>query len=228
MVAAGYNVAAMSNKSISMPEALYEYTLENWLREPELLRELRDETKSLPNHNMQISPDQGQLMGVLAKMIGAKSYLEVGVFTGYSCLSVALALPPEGKVVACDVSEEFTSVAKRYWKKAGVDGKIDLRLAPGVETLDQLIHEGRSFDMAFIDADKPNYLNYYERCLRLVRPGGVILIDNVLWDGKVADVDERSPETEVIRGVNRMLLGDERVDLALIPIADGLTIARVR
>ncbi|MEZ0324551.1 MAG: class I SAM-dependent methyltransferase [Fimbriimonas sp.] len=218
----------MSNKSISMSDALYEYTIENWLREPEILRELREETKSLPNHNMQISPDQGQLMGVVAKLIGATSYLEVGVFTGYSSLSVALALPPDGTVVACDVSEEFTSVARRYWKKAGVDGKIDLRLAEGVVTLDALIREARQFDMAFIDADKPNYLNYYERCLRLVRQGGLILIDNVLWSGKVADVDDRQEETEVIRGVNRMLLGDERVDLALIPIADGLTVARVR
>ncbi len=218
----------MSNKSISMPDALYEYTIENWLREPEILRQLREETRTLPNHNMQISPDQGQLMGVLAKLIGAKNYLEIGVFTGYSSLSVALALPTDGKVVACDVSEEFTSVARRYWKKAGVESKIDLRLGEGVETLDVLIHEGRSFDMAFIDADKPNYLNYYERCLRLVRPGGLILIDNVLWDGKVAEVEDVEENTEVIRGVNRVLLGDERVDLALIPIADGLTVARVR
>jgi predicted O-methyltransferase YrrM len=218
----------MSNKSIAMPDALYEYILENWLREPELLRELRAETAHMPNHGMQISPDQGQLMGVLARLIGAKTYLEVGVFTGYSSLSVALALPEDGKVVACDVSEEFTAVARRYWKKAGVEHKIDLKIAPAVETLDQLIHQSRSFDMAFIDADKPNYLNYYERCLRLVRPGGMILIDNVLWSGKVADPSDTDEQTEVIRGVNRMLHGDERVDLALIPIADGLTVARVR
>ncbi len=218
----------MANKSISMPDALYEYTIENWLREPEILRELREETKSLPNHNMQISPDQGQLMGFLAKLIGAKTYLEVGVFTGYSSLSVALALPDDGAIVACDVSEEFTSVARRFWKKAGVERKIDLRLAEGTVTLDALIRDGRVFDMAFIDADKPNYLNYYERCLRLVRKGGLILIDNVLWDGKVADIDDKEENTEVIRGVNRMLHGDERVDLALIPIADGLTVARVR
>jgi predicted O-methyltransferase YrrM len=218
----------MSNKTMPMTDALYEYTLENWLREPELLRQLREETSHMPNHGMQISPDQGQLMGVLARLIGARSYLEVGVFTGYSSLSVALALPDNGRVVACDVSEEFTSVARRYWQKAGVAGKIDLILGPGTETLDRLIVEGRTFDMAFIDADKPNYLNYYERCLRLVRSGGLILVDNVLWSGKVAEAAEMDEQTEMMRGFNRMLHGDERIDLALIPIADGLTVARVR
>jgi caffeoyl-CoA O-methyltransferase len=221
-------MAAMSNKSISMPDGLYEYTLENWLREPELLRELREETSHLPNHNMQISPDQGQLMGVLAQLFGVKRYLEIGVFTGYSSLSIALSLPADGRVVACDVSEEFTAVAQKYWKRAGVQSKIDLRIGPAIETLDGLLAEKQTFDLAFIDADKPNYLNYYERCLRLVRPGGVILIDNVLWDGKVADASDREEMTEFIRGVNRFLHEDERIDLALIPVADGLTVARVR
>lgn len=218
----------MSNKSISMPDALYQYTLDNWLREPALLRELREETAKMPNHNMQISPDQGQLMGVLTKLFGIRRYLEIGVFTGYSSLSVAMNLPEDGKVVACDVSHEFTNTARKYWHKAGVDGKVDLRVGPAIDTLDKLIQEGQTFDMAFIDADKQNYLNYYERCLQLVRPGGAILIDNVLWDGKVADSEVNDDMTEFIRGVNRVLHQDERVDLALIPVADGLTIARVR
>jgi len=218
----------MANKSISVTDPLYDYMLENWLREPELLRRLREETAKMPNAGMQISPDQGQLMGVLTRLFGVKSYLEIGVFTGYSSLSVALAMPEDGQIVACDVSEEFTSTARRYWQEAGVAGKVDLRLAPGVESLDALISEGRTFDMAFIDADKPGYPNYYERCLNLVRRGGAILIDNVLWSGKVADPTAHDESTDLIRKFNKTLHQDERVDLALIPIADGLTVARVR
>jgi predicted O-methyltransferase YrrM len=213
----------MSNKTVPMTDALYEYVLENWLREPELLARLRRETAAMPNANMQISPDQGQLMRLLARVLGVRRYLEVGVFTGYSSLSVALGMPDDGRIVACDVSEEFTSVARRYWNEAGVAGRIDLRLAPGVDTLDALLGEGAEFDMAFIDADKPNYPHYYERCLQLVRPGGLILIDNVLWDGKVADSGVQDESTNAMREFNRKLAEDERVDIALIPIADGLT-----
>jgi predicted O-methyltransferase YrrM len=213
----------MSNKTVPMTDALYEYVLENWLREPELLARLRRETAAMPNANMQISPDQGQLMRLLARVLGVRRYLEVGVFTGYSSLSVALGMPDDGRIVACDVSEEFTSVARRYWNEAGVAGRIDLRLAPGVDTLDALLGEGAEFDMAFIDADKPNYPHYYERCLQLVRPGGLILIDNVLWDGKVADSGVQDESTNAMREFNRKLAEDKRVDIALIPIADGLT-----
>jgi predicted O-methyltransferase YrrM len=213
----------MSNKTVPMTDALYEYVLENWLREPELLARLRRETAAMPNANMQISPDQGQLMRLLARVLGVRRYLEVGVFTGYSSLSVALGMPDDGRIVACDVSEEFTSVARRYWNEAGVADRIDLRLAPGVDTLDALLGEGAEFDMAFIDADKPNYPHYYERCLQLVRPGGLILIDNVLWDGKVADAGVQDESTNAMREFNRKLAEDKRVDIALIPIADGLT-----
>jgi predicted O-methyltransferase YrrM len=213
----------MSNKTVPMTDALYEYVLENWLREPELLARLRRETAAMPNANMQISPDQGQLMRLLARVLGVRRYLEVGVFTGYSSLSVALGMPDDGRIVACDVSEEFTSVARRYWNEAGVAGRIDLRLAPGVDTLDALLGEGAEFDMAFIDADKPNYPHYYERCLQLVRPGGLILIDNVLWDGKVADSSVQDESTNAMCEFNRKLAEDKRVDIALIPIADGLT-----
>jgi predicted O-methyltransferase YrrM len=218
----------MSNKTIPMTDALYEYVVANWVREPDVLRQLRDETASLPNAGMQISPDQGQLMSVLVKLLGVDTYLEVGVFTGYSSTVVAMAMEPHGRVVACDVSEEFTSMARRYWNIAGVEEKINLRLDPAVKTLDELIADGYSFDMAFIDADKPGYPDYYERCLKLVKQGGTILIDNVLWAGRVADPTENDESTVLMRSLNAQLHADDRIDLALIPIADGLTIARVR
>jgi predicted O-methyltransferase YrrM len=179
---------------------------------------------------MQIAPEQGQLMAVLARMIGARRAIEVGVFTGYSSLVVALALPPDGKLLACDVSEEYTVVAQRYWREAGVDHKIDLRLAPALDTLDGLLAGGEAgrFDFAFIDADKERYTDYYERCLALLRPGGLILIDNVLWSGEVADPAVTSPAVVAIRELNRKLHHDDRIDLSLLPIADGLTLARKR
>jgi caffeoyl-CoA O-methyltransferase len=179
---------------------------------------------------MQIGPDQGQFMGFLVKSIGAKKCLEVGVFTGYSSTAVAMALPDDGKFVACDVSEEFTSVAKRYWSLAGVESKVDLRLGTAVETLDSLIAGGESgtFDFAFIDADKPNYIAYYERVLPLLRKGGLLAADNVLWSGKVADLNELDENTAAIRQFNEHLHGDERIDLCLVPIGDGLTLARKR
>ncbi|MBD2292779.1 class I SAM-dependent methyltransferase [Anabaena sphaerica FACHB-251] len=218
----------MSKKTIGLEQNLYEYILSVSLREPEILTQLRQETAQLPMAIMQISPEQGQLMALLVKLLGAKKTLEVGVFTGYSSLVTALALPADGKIVACDVSEEFTSIARRYWEKAGVANKIDLRIAPALETLDNLLAagEGSSFDFAFIDADKGNYENYYERSLQLIRPGGLITVDNVLWSGKVADPEIQDNQTKKIRAFNQKLHQDSRITLSLVPIADGLTLAR--
>jgi caffeoyl-CoA O-methyltransferase len=215
-------------KSFLLPEPLQHYIAANWIHEPEPLARLRVETSELSNSGMQIGPDQGVLMGILAKLIGAKRYLEVGVFTGYSSTSVALALPDDGSIVACDVSDEFTSMARKYWAEAGVAGKISLQLAPALETLDRLLAEGQAetFDMAFIDADKPNYPNYYERVVPLLRSNGLLLIDNVLWSGKVADPEATDPDTNTMRELNAHIHADSRMEACLIPIGDGLTIAR--
>lgn len=220
----------MSRKTLTLDDRLYEYLLGVSLREPEVLRRLRKETASHAQANMQIAPEQGQFMALLVRLLGARRTLEVGVFTGYSSLAVALALPEDGQVVACDVSEEFTRVARRYWREAGVEGKIDLRIGPATETLDALIAHGGAgtFDFAFLDADKESYDRYYEQALVLVRPGGLIAIDNVLWDGDVADPSKGGPELDAIRALNAKLVGDERVDLSLLPLADGLTLARRR
>ena len=217
----------MSTVQTAVAEGFTEYIREVTLREPELLARLRAETSKLPMAMMQISPEQGQFMGLLMRLIGAKRTLEVGVFTGYSSTSVALALPDDGTIVACDVSVEYTSMAKRYWREAGVERKIDLRIAPAVETLDSLLAEGRagSFDFAFIDADKDNYDHYYERALKLLRPGGLIAIDNVLWHGKVLDESVQDADTRAIRALNRKLHQDERISLSLLPIGDGMTMA---
>ncbi|MEH2156933.1 class I SAM-dependent methyltransferase [Nostoc sp.] len=217
----------MPKQSIGLDNQLYNYLLSVSLREPEILEKLRQETANHPRSGMQISPEQGQFMSLLVQLIGAKKTLEVGVFTGYSSLSVALALPPDGKIIACDVSEEFTAIARRYWQEAGVADKIDLRLAPALETLDQLLATGQAetFDFAFIDADKENYDGYYERSLQLVRPGGLIAIDNVLWSGQVADEQNQDESTQAIRALNEKLHHDKRVTLSLVPIADGLTLA---
>ncbi|MEH1866267.1 MAG: class I SAM-dependent methyltransferase [Nostoc sp.] len=217
----------MPKQSIGLDDQLYNYLLSVSLREPEILLKLRQETASHPRSTMQISPEQGQFMRLLVQLIGAKKTLEVGVFTGYSSLSVALALPDDGKIIAADVSEEFTAIARRYWQEAGVADKIDLRLAPGLETLDQLLATGQAetFDFAFIDADKENYDGYYERSLQLLRPGGLIAIDNVLWSGQVADPVNQDESTQSIRALNEKLHHDERVTLSLVPIADGLTLA---
>ena len=217
----------MTKQTLGLEQNLYDYLLSNSLREPAILTQLRQETAEMPRSIMQISPEQGQFMALLVKLIGAKKTLEIGVFTGYSSLVVALALPADGKIVACDVSEEYTSVARRYWQRAGVEDKIDLHIAPALETLDKLLTAGEAetFDFAFIDADKGNYDNYYERCLELIRPGGLIAIDNVLWSGKVADTEIQDNQTNKIRALNRKLHEDSRITLSLVPIADGLTLA---
>jgi predicted O-methyltransferase YrrM len=217
----------MPKQTLGLEKPLYDYLLSVSLREPTILSQLRQETAQLPMSQMQISPDQGQFMALLVKLIGAKKTLEVGVFTGYSSLVVALALPTDGKIVACDVSEEFTSIARRYWQEAGVADKIDLHIAPALETLDNLLTTGEAgtFDFAFIDADKGNYDNYYEQCIKLIRPGGLIAIDNVLWSGRVADTEIQDNQTNKIRDLNRKLHEDSRITLSLVPIADGLTLA---
>jgi caffeoyl-CoA O-methyltransferase len=218
----------MSNKTINLTEQLHQYLLDVSLREPGILKTLREETASLPSANMQISPEQGQLMALLVQLMGAKNTIEVGVYTGYSALAVALALPDNGQIIACDISEEYTSVARRYWMQAGISEKIDLRLAPATETLSRLIEEGKSstFDFAFIDADKENYARYFELCFELLRPGGLIAVDNVLWNGAVIDSDNQDVDTCAIRAFNQQLLSDNRVAISMIPIADGLTLAR--
>jgi predicted O-methyltransferase YrrM len=220
----------MANQTLGLDRDLYAYLQSVSLREPQLLSQLRQETAQHPMAMMQIAPEQGQFMALLVQLMGAKKTLEVGVFTGYSALVVALALPPDGKIVACDVSEDYTAIARRYWQRAGVADKIDLRLAPALETLDRLLAEGQanSFDFAFIDADKSNYDNYYERALQLVRPGGLIAIDNVLWGGSVANPQVQDNRTQAIRQLNEKLHADERVTLSLVPIADGLTLALKR
>ena len=220
----------MSVATITMTEALYDYLLKTTLREPELLARLRHETAGLPSGGMQISPEQGQLMGLLIELIGARRSLEVGVFTGYSSTVVALALPPEGRLVACDVSAEWTDVARRYWREAGVESKIELHVRPALQTLDALLAAGDagSFDFAFIDADKPNYDAYYERCLTLLRPGGLVAVDNTLWSGAVSDETDQRESTRAIRALNVKIAADSRVTASLVPIGDGLYLARKR
>ena len=220
----------MARDQVGIPPEVYAYLLRYGVHEPPVLARLREETDGHPRRQMQIGPEQGQLLRLLVELVGAKRCLEIGTFTGYSSLAVALALPADGSIVCCDVSEEFTSVARRYWAEAGVAGKVDLRIGPAVDTLDALIAGGESgtFDLAFIDADKGNYPSYWERCVRLVRPGGLICIDNVLWSGAVADPSDQSPDTKAIRAVNERVHGDDRVTAVTLPIADGMTIARVR
>ena len=220
----------MSNRTITLTDELYDYLLGASLREHDLLRQLREETASHPMAVMQISPEQGQFMALLVRLMNAHRLLEIGVFTGYSSLAVALALPPKGRIVACDTSEEYTSVAQRYWREAGVADKIDLRIGPAVDTLDALIGDGRagSFDMAFIDADKTSYGAYYERALVLLRPGGLIAVDNVLWSGKVLDTTDTDEDVAAIRALNTKLHDDERIDLSMLPVGDGLTLAMKR
>jgi predicted O-methyltransferase YrrM len=217
----------MSKKMIKVSEKLYDYILSVSLREPDILRRLREETARDANSFMQISPDQGQFMALLVRLIAATRTIELGVYTGYSSLCVALALPPGGKIIACDDNKAWTSVARRYWAEAGVSDKIDFRLGPAMATLDGILAEGLggSFDFIFIDADKENYDGYYERSLELLRPGGLIAVDNVLRSGKVADSRENDPTTAAIRAFNAKLLSDDRIFPSVLPIADGLTLA---
>ncbi|MFP6742892.1 MAG: class I SAM-dependent methyltransferase [Alphaproteobacteria bacterium] len=220
----------MPKRSLDLDDRLYDYLLEASLREPEILRRLREETAAMPLSMMQIAPEQGQFMGLIVELIGARQCLELGVFTGYSSLVVALALPDDGHITACDVSEEFTAVARRYWAEAGIAHKIDLRLAPGLDTLDALLAEGadETYDFAFVDAVKTEYADYYERLLKLIRPGGLIAVDNVLWGGAVADPDDNGEDTVAIRAFNEKLRDDPRVTMSLLPLADGLTLVRKR
>ncbi len=225
----------MSIRTLNLDDTLYRYLLDVSLREHPVLAELRAATRNHPRVSMQIAPEQGQFMALLLKLIGARRTIEIGVFTGYSALATALALPDDGHVVACDISRDYTDVARTYWDKAGVGHKIDLRLAPARQTLDALVAGGEAatFDFAFIDADKTGYDAYYERCLTLLRPGGLIAVDNVLWGGSVARATNAAdaasdPDTAALQAFNRKLHADERVDLSLLPIADGLTLARKR
>ena len=220
----------MSSRNGFIETHIYDYILANSLRDRDELKRLRQETQDMPMGGMQISPDQGQFMGLLVELIGAKQIVEVGTFTGYSSIAMALALPADGRLIACDVSDEFTSIARRYWREAGVADKSELRLGPAVATLDEMLAAGEAgcFDMAFIDADKENYDAYYERCLQLLRPGGLIMIDNVLWGGRPADVNEQDESTVAIRALNAKIHADERVTASLLSIGDGLTLARKR
>lgn len=220
----------MSNRTISVDDRLHRYLLNHSVRESELLKRLREVTAEQAMSRMQIGPEQGQFMALLVELLGAERILEIGTFTGYSAICLAQALPAHGRLLCCDVSTEWTDIAKPFWREAGVSERIDLRIAPALETLDGLLAGGQSdgFDMAFIDADKTNYLNYYERCLRLVRPGGLIMLDNTLWGGAVADPDDRDADTLALRQLNDRLLADQRISLSLVPIGDGLTLARVR
>ncbi len=220
----------MTVRSIGLSDTLYDYLLSVSLRESDLFKRLREETQTLEWSMMQIAPEQGQFMRVLIELIGASRVIEVGTFTGYSALCMASSLPEDGRLICCDVSKEWTDIARRYWDEAGVADKIDLRLAPARETLDALLDEGGAggFDFAFIDADKPSYLEYYERCLSLLRPGGLVAIDNTLWSGAVADPANREPNTRALRVFNAFLHKDERVSLSLVPIGDGLSLARKR
>lgn len=219
----------MSSKTLFIPDKVHAY-LVGTVRETPLQRRLRAVTAKLPGAGMQIAPEQGALMQVLVRVLGARRYLEIGTFTGYSALCVALAMPRSGRLVCCDTSEEWTSVACKFWRRAGVAGMVSLRLAPALKTLDALLRAGQAgrYDFAFIDADKENYLNYYERCLKLVRRGGLIAADNTLWYGRVAEPAIRDVDTRAIRAFNRRLKRDRRVHAALVPIGDGLTLAYKR
>ncbi|MFO8023708.1 class I SAM-dependent methyltransferase [Thiohalophilus sp.] len=220
----------MSNRTLNLNDTVYEYLLAHSLRESPLLKQLREETATLEMARMQISPEQGQLLNLLVKLLGARQVIEIGVFTGYSALCMAEALPADGRLVACDINQEWTDMARRYWHEAGVHKQIELLLAPADKTLQKLIDTGNanSFDFAFIDADKSHYLTYYEQCLKLIRRGGLIAIDNTLWNGDVADPAVNDADTQAIRDLNDALHSDSRVDISLLPIGDGLTLAHKR
>jgi caffeoyl-CoA O-methyltransferase len=220
----------MSTRSIGLTDELWQYLVDVTVQEPPLLQRLRAETANLPDGGMQVSPEQGRFMRFLVELMGVRRYLEVGVFTGYSSLSVALSLPDDGRIVACDRSEEWTGIARRYWEEGGVDHKIELKLGAGTETLAALLRDGQagSFDFAFFDADKESSLAYYELGFDLVRSGGVIAFDNALWGGSVANTTDKRAGTEALRAVNARACSDSRVSATLLPIGDGLLLARKR
>jgi len=220
----------MANQTIGISDELAAYVVTFGTREPDVLSRLRAETAALPQHRMQIAPEQGAFLAMLVELTGARRCIEVGTFTGYSSIVVSLALPDDGRLVCCDVSEEWTSLARKFWAEAGVSDKIDLRIAPAADTLDQLLADGEeaAYDFAFVDADKSGYDGYYERLLRLVRPGGLIVFDNTLWGGAVLDQDTDDKDTRALQALNTKLAADERISLSLLPVADGVTLARRR
>jgi caffeoyl-CoA O-methyltransferase len=222
----------MSSRTVQLTPALREYLLRVGVREPELWARLRAETAPLEGAGMQICPEQGALMHLLTKLMGARRVIEVGTFTGYSALALATALPDDGELVCCDISEEWTSIARRYWQEAGVADRVRLELAPALQTLDALLADGQAgtFDLAFVDADKSNYPGYHERCLLLLRTGGAILYDNVLWGGALVDPpsEDDGVSTRALRAFNEQLADDDRVELVMVPIGDGLTVCRKR
>lgn len=220
----------MSRRTLGLTDRVYDYLLDASLREPSTFRRLRAVNATLPSGGMQISPEVGQFLALLIEMLGARRAIEIGTFTGYSALWVAAALPRGGRLVACDISREYTDIAKRFWRRAKLAHKIDLRLGPALDTLDHLLDEGQAglFDFAFIDADKENYDGYYERCLALLRPGGIVAFDNMLWGGSVADPSRDTPEIRALRRVARKLHKDKRVSISLLPIGDGLLLAHKR
>ena len=220
----------MTSRSLGLPDRIHDYVLRWGLDEPAILARLRGETATHPHASMQISPEQGAVLALLVELLDARRCIEIGTFTGYSSLAVALAMPDDGRIICCDVSDEYTSVARRYWAEAGVADRVELRLGPALDSLDALLRDGAAgtFDLAFIDADKTGYLDYWDRCVELVRPGGVIALDNVLWGGSVADDDDDHASTRAIRAVNERVATDPRVRHVLLAIADGMTIARKR
>lgn len=220
----------MANRTIGISDELAAYVIRVGTREPDVLARLRQETAAIPEHGMQIAPEEGAFLAMLVELIGARRCIEIGTFTGYSSTAVALALPEDGQLLCCDVSEEWTALARKYWDEAGVAGKIDLRVAPAAETLDRLLADGEraAYDFAFVDADKTGYDGYYERLLQLVRPGGLIAFDNTLWGGRVLDQDAEDEGTRAIQALNTKLAADERITLCLLPVADGVTLARLR
>jgi predicted O-methyltransferase YrrM len=220
----------MTNRTLELDDNLYRYLVDHSVRETDTMKNLRDLTSQDEMARMQIGPEQAQFMALLAELSGAKRIIEIGTYTGYSALAMAMALPQDGQLICCDISEEWTSVGKPFWEEAGVASRIDLRLAPALETLDKLLDDNQhgSFDMAFIDADKTSYIDYYERCLPLLRTGGLILFDNTLWDGQVADKEVNDEDTVALRRLNKILHQDERISISLVPIGDGLTLALKR
>ncbi len=218
----------MSSKTIFLNQAVYDYLCDVSLHESEVMTALRKETAELEMAVMQIAPEQGQFMTLLVQLLGVRNAIEIGTFTGYSALAIAMGLPDDGCLLACDVSQEWTAIGRKYWQRAGQAHKINLRLAPALETLNALLADGKAgeFDFAFIDADKENYRNYYERCLQLLRPGGLIVVDNVLWGGSVADSENKKPDTCAIREFNLFVKSDARVDISMIPMGDGLSLIR--